>query len=106
MLSHGDEGVFYGTDGSLELKSLTSLFRGDRCPSLVGKPKLFFIQVPPQSLLSSYVCVCVCVCVCVDVHNELAQSASFPLLFFSRLVEVQSWIPVCRLIPVAAQMVQ
>ncbi|KAG1943715.1 caspase-3a [Pimephales promelas] len=44
MLSHGDEGVFYGTDGSLELKSLTSLFRGDRCPSLVGKPKLFFIQ--------------------------------------------------------------
>ncbi|XP_056112782.1 caspase-3a [Rhinichthys klamathensis goyatoka] len=44
MLSHGDDGVFFGTDGSLELKSLTSLFRGDRCPSLVGKPKLFFIQ--------------------------------------------------------------
>ncbi|RXN25502.1 caspase-3-like protein [Labeo rohita] len=44
MLSHGDEGVFYGTDTSVELKSLTSLFRGDRCPSLVGKPKLFFIQ--------------------------------------------------------------
>uniref|UniRef100_UPI0037E95F7A caspase-3a n=1 Tax=Semicossyphus pulcher TaxID=241346 RepID=UPI0037E95F7A len=44
LLSHGDEGVFFGTDGSVELKYLTSLFRGDRCQSLVGKPKLFFIQ--------------------------------------------------------------
>ncbi|XP_060720632.1 caspase-3a [Tachysurus vachellii] len=44
LLSHGDEGVFFGTDGALELKALTSLFRGDRCRSLVGKPKLFFIQ--------------------------------------------------------------
>uniref|UniRef100_A0A3Q3WDD4 Caspase-3 n=1 Tax=Mola mola TaxID=94237 RepID=A0A3Q3WDD4_MOLML len=44
LLSHGDEGVFFGTDGSIELKTLTSLFRGDRCKSLVGKPKLFFIQ--------------------------------------------------------------
>lgn len=56
MLSHGDEGVFFGTDGSVELKTLTSLFRGDRCPSLVGKPKLFFIQVHPESLLLSCVC--------------------------------------------------
>ncbi|XP_068607397.1 caspase-3a [Brachionichthys hirsutus] len=44
LLSHGDEGLFFGTDGSIELKYLTSLFRGDRCRSLVGKPKLFFIQ--------------------------------------------------------------
>merc|ERR1719419_16664 len=44
LLSHGDEGVFFGTDRSIELKHLTSLFRGDRCKSLVGKPKLFFIQ--------------------------------------------------------------
>ncbi|KAF5897419.1 caspase-3-like, partial [Clarias magur] len=44
LLSHGDEGLFFGTDGSVEMKALTSLFRGDRCVSLVGKPKLFFIQ--------------------------------------------------------------
>ncbi|KAL4007844.1 hypothetical protein ACER0C_001696 [Sarotherodon galilaeus] len=44
LLSHGDEDVFFGTDGSVALKHLTSLFRGDRCKSLVGKPKLFFIQ--------------------------------------------------------------
>ncbi|KAL2077670.1 hypothetical protein ACEWY4_027174 [Coilia grayii] len=44
LLSHGDEGVLYGTDGAVDLSQLTGLFRGDRCKSLVGKPKLFFIQ--------------------------------------------------------------
>ncbi|XP_061100835.1 caspase-3a isoform X1 [Conger conger] len=44
LLSHGDEGILFGTDGCVELKILTSFFRGDRCTSLVGKPKLFFIQ--------------------------------------------------------------
>lgn len=44
LLSHGDDGVFFGTDGHVAIKDLTSLFRGDRCPTLVGKPKLFFIQ--------------------------------------------------------------
>ncbi|XP_056136555.1 caspase-3-like [Lampris incognitus] len=44
LLSHGDEGLLYGTDGCVELKKLTGFFRGDRCLSLVGKPKLFFIQ--------------------------------------------------------------
>uniref|UniRef100_A0A8C4IAY5 Caspase-3 n=1 Tax=Dicentrarchus labrax TaxID=13489 RepID=A0A8C4IAY5_DICLA len=34
LLSHGDEGVFFGTDGSVELKYLTSLFRGNHCPVL------------------------------------------------------------------------
>ncbi|KAJ8416540.1 hypothetical protein AAFF_G00358280 [Aldrovandia affinis] len=44
LLSHGDEGVLFGTDRAVELKKLTGLFRGDRCATLVGKPKLFFIQ--------------------------------------------------------------
>ena len=56
LLSHGDEGVFFGTDRSIEMKTLTSLFRGDRCTSLVGKPKLFFIQVTtlPHLPFSAY----------------------------------------------------
>ncbi|KAM4702747.1 caspase-7 [Rhinophrynus dorsalis] len=44
LLSHGEEGMIYGTDGAMPIKTLTSLFRGDKCRSLVGKPKLFFIQ--------------------------------------------------------------
>lgn len=45
LLSHGEEGMIYGSDGAMPIKSMTSLFRGDMCKSLVGKPKLFFIQV-------------------------------------------------------------
>ncbi|XP_018421176.1 PREDICTED: caspase-3-like [Nanorana parkeri] len=44
LLSHGEEGYFFGVDDSMPIKQLTSLFRGDRCKSLAGKPKLFFIQ--------------------------------------------------------------
>lgn len=45
LLSHGEEGLIYGTDGPMSIKTMTTLFRGDICMSLVGKPKLFFIQV-------------------------------------------------------------
>lgn len=45
LLSHGEEGMIYGTDGAMPIKTMTSMFRGDMCKSLVGKPKLFFIQV-------------------------------------------------------------
>ncbi|KAL4613005.1 caspase-7 [Arapaima gigas] len=44
LLSHGEEGLIYGTDGAMPIKTITSLFRGDVCKTLVGKPKLFFIQ--------------------------------------------------------------
>ena len=40
VLSHGEEGLFYGTDGTIPIKELTSVFRG----RLPGKPKLFFFQ--------------------------------------------------------------
>ena len=45
ILSHGDEGCVYGTDGTVESKELVDLFRGDTCPSLAGKPKIFIFQV-------------------------------------------------------------
>ncbi|KAG8453687.1 hypothetical protein GDO86_000355 [Hymenochirus boettgeri] len=44
ILSHGEEGLIYGVDGNIKIKNLTDLFRGDRCKTLVGKPKIFFIQ--------------------------------------------------------------
>ncbi|XP_034546012.1 caspase-3-like [Notolabrus celidotus] len=44
LLSHGEEGVIFGTDGFEKLENLTKYFKGDRCRGLVGKPKLFFIQ--------------------------------------------------------------
>ncbi|XP_040840372.1 caspase-8-like isoform X1 [Ochotona curzoniae] len=45
ILSHGDKGIIYGTDGQeARIYDLTSYFIGSKCPSLVGKPKVFFIQ--------------------------------------------------------------
>ncbi|XP_067672894.1 caspase-3-like [Haliotis asinina] len=44
ILSHGEEGAVYGTNGPIEIKELVDPFKGHRCLSLAGKPKLFFIQ--------------------------------------------------------------
>ena len=46
ILTHGGKGgSLYGVDGRLvEVETLTKFFTGRKCPSLVGKPKLFFIQ--------------------------------------------------------------
>ena len=47
ILSHGDRDSIYGTDGQLvKISELARLFNGMNlyCPSLVGKPKLFFVQ--------------------------------------------------------------
>lgn len=45
ILSHGEECGFYGIDNEIiAVDSIVTLFKGDKCKSLVGKPKLFFIQ--------------------------------------------------------------
>ncbi|KAJ8254996.1 hypothetical protein GJAV_G00199730 [Gymnothorax javanicus] len=45
VLSHGKKGSVYGTDGeSVPIRQLTLPFTSSCCPSLAGKPKLFFIQ--------------------------------------------------------------
>ncbi|KAK7113005.1 caspase-3-like isoform X2 [Littorina saxatilis] len=51
ILSHGMEGYVYGTDGRVSLEVLTLPFKGERCPCLVGKPKLFFVQACGKSRL-------------------------------------------------------
>ncbi|XP_070384462.1 caspase-1-like isoform X3 [Dermacentor albipictus] len=44
ILTHGDRDVLYATDGKFPVDNVMDPFRGDVCPSLLGKPKLFFIQ--------------------------------------------------------------
>ena len=45
ILSHGDMGIVYGTDGIVKLDYLFEPFKGNNCPTLAGKPKIFIIQV-------------------------------------------------------------
>ncbi len=45
LLSHGSEGTIAGTDDEdITIKEIGAHLNGDGCKSLVGKPKMFFIQ--------------------------------------------------------------
>ncbi|XP_053559526.1 LOW QUALITY PROTEIN: caspase-6 [Bombina bombina] len=44
FLSHGEDNHIFTYDAKIEIEKLTHLFKGDKCPSLVGKPKIFIIQ--------------------------------------------------------------
>ncbi|XP_020777763.2 caspase-3-like [Boleophthalmus pectinirostris] len=44
ILSHGHQGVVSGIDGIVPFEDLTIYLKGERCPTLLGKPKLFFID--------------------------------------------------------------
>lgn len=44
FLTHGEDDHIYAFDAKIQIQTLTALFRGDKCQSLVGKPKIFIIQ--------------------------------------------------------------
>uniref|UniRef100_A0AAZ3PDU6 Caspase-6 n=1 Tax=Oncorhynchus tshawytscha TaxID=74940 RepID=A0AAZ3PDU6_ONCTS len=44
FLSHGENECVFARDGKLSIRDLTHTFKGDRCPSLVCKPKIFIFQ--------------------------------------------------------------
>ncbi|XP_062851378.1 caspase-6-like isoform X2 [Trichomycterus rosablanca] len=44
ILSHGKKDHISAFDKVIEINTITDQFRGDNCPSLVGKPKIFIIQ--------------------------------------------------------------
>ena len=42
ILTHGEEGLLYGTDGTISTRDVTSAFKD--ATTLAGKPKMFFFQ--------------------------------------------------------------
>ncbi|NXM58790.1 CASP6 protein, partial [Illadopsis cleaveri] len=44
FLSHGEDDHIYAFDDKIKIQEITDMFRGDKCQSLVGKPKIFIIQ--------------------------------------------------------------
>ncbi|XP_018782331.2 caspase-6 isoform X1 [Serinus canaria] len=44
FLSHGEDDHIYAYDTEIKIQTMTDMFRGDKCQSLVGKPKIFIIQ--------------------------------------------------------------
>ncbi|XP_072473373.1 caspase-8 [Notamacropus eugenii] len=58
LLSHGDRGTIYGIDGEeVAIRDLTSYFFSSNCPSLAGKPKVFFIQACQGKTIQSGITV-------------------------------------------------
>lgn len=57
VLTHGDHGHLYAADGRYPIDILFNNFLGNNCPSLAGKPKLFFIQACQGSRLDRGVLV-------------------------------------------------
>ncbi len=45
VLSHGELGILYARDQPYKPDRLWGYFSAEKCPTLAGKPKLFFIQV-------------------------------------------------------------
>ncbi|XP_050067442.1 caspase-1-like [Anopheles maculipalpis] len=44
VMTHGDKDVLYASDKYYSIGQLWEPFLGDACPTLCGKPKLFFVQ--------------------------------------------------------------
>ncbi|KAH9377313.1 hypothetical protein HPB48_013456 [Haemaphysalis longicornis] len=48
LMSRGDTGIIYGNDNKpLYLNEIFKVFNNKNCPSLQGKPKVFFIEACP-----------------------------------------------------------
>ena len=44
VMTHGDEKTIASYDQDYKIGLITSKFTDDRCPTLIGKPRIFFIQ--------------------------------------------------------------
>ncbi|XP_056659064.1 caspase-6 isoform X1 [Monodelphis domestica] len=44
FLTHGEGNHIYAYDAKIDIQKLTAMFKGDKCQTLVGKPKIFVIQ--------------------------------------------------------------
>lgn len=58
FLSHGENNHIYTYDDKINIQDITSLFKGDKCRSLVGKPKIFILQVGGALLKAMGGCEC------------------------------------------------
>lgn len=58
VLSHGELGILYARDTPYKPECLWSPFTADKCPTLAGKPKMFFIQACQGDKLDGGVNMC------------------------------------------------
>ncbi|KAJ1217673.1 hypothetical protein NDU88_005266 [Pleurodeles waltl] len=76
FLSHGEKDHIYSYNAKMEIQGLTSMFKGDKCPTLVGKPKIFIIQACRGEQHDEPVIACDAVDSAIELQNEIQVDAA------------------------------
>lgn len=91
VLSHGDRGYLWGCDRQYGVDSLYSHFTSDKCPSLAGKPKLFFVQACQGSSFDRGTRVRVCDDVADSIQYQKIPNWADMLIMYSTIPGYYSW---------------
>ena len=90
MLSHGDLGKLYAFDKPYKPDRLWTPFSADKCRSLAGKPKMFFIQACQGDQMDHGVNVTETDAVPVTASYKIPNHADF-LIAYSTIPGFYSW---------------
>ncbi|XP_078022360.1 caspase-6-like isoform X5 [Epinephelus lanceolatus] len=74
FLSHGDDDYVNTFDGDIRIQDITSLFRGDKCRSLVGKPKIFIFQACRGKMHDDPVTACDAVDSVLETNEDVVDA--------------------------------
>ncbi|KAG5880452.1 hypothetical protein JTB14_028785 [Gonioctena quinquepunctata] len=91
VLSHGEMGIIYAKDTPYKPDYLWSNFTADKCPSLAGKPKMFFMQACQGDKLDGGVNLCK-----TETDGEIHNTYRIPvqadfLIVYSTVKGYYSW---------------
>ncbi|OCT99581.1 caspase-3 isoform X2 [Xenopus laevis] len=95
VMSHGDKDFFYASDQEYQIDALAEPFRGEKCKSLFGKPKLFFIQACRGNKVDSGVVkdagdLTTTACK-IPTECDFLYSYATPLGYFAWKIPGESW---------------
>lgn len=92
VLSHGEMGIIYAKDTPYKPDYLWSSFTADKCPSLAGKPKMFFMQACQGDKLDGGTTLCHSTETDGEIHNtyRIPVQADF-LIVYSTVRGYYSW---------------
>lgn len=90
IMTHGEHGQLWGTDTRFPNETLFQYFVGDNCKTLVGKPKLFFIQACQGDRLDNGVSVVGADRTDATSYFRIPNYADF-LIAYSTLPGFYSW---------------
>lgn len=90
ILTHGEHGQLWGSDAKFPLDMMFNFFLGDNCRTLVGKPKIFFIQACQGERLDHGVSVIGADSLDSAAYLKIPNHADF-LIAYSTLPGFYSW---------------